>query len=401
MSRSAYIILVIVLGSLTAIEALAIDSSLPVLPAIAKALAEPNSGVQISLGMFMTGVAIGQLIYGPASDRYGRKPVMMIALVLFIAGSLLSTMAGTAMELTAARFLQGLGASAGNILARSVVRDRYDREAAAKLISWIALILAIAPIAAPILGAELAEIFGWEAVFVMHVGYGIAVLAMVVFLLQESLAEKDTNAMNVGRIVQNYREVLSSRVFWGNTLCNVGVFIGLFAFLAGSPFVIIDYLGVSATNFGYIFALTMVGHLLALIAGGQLVQRYGMAAFLKAGVLLAFISGLATGLLGWFAPPSVLALIVPVFLFMTAFALVLPSAIAGALSPFPHIAGAASSLLGFLQLGAGAVTGALIGVFSDGTQVALTTAVLIAGFICLIAWGIILPNRGRAPAPAE
>lgn len=395
LSRGEMLLLTLMLGLLVATEAFTIDSSLPAMPAIAAGLGATDSAVQISLGVFMLGMAVGQLIHGPLSDRFGRKPVLVLAMGLFTAATVGCIFAPDIETLTALRLVQGFGAACGHTLSRAIVRDRFDREHAARLYSYILVVLAVAPIAAPILGAHFTIWFGWRSLFVLLTLYGLAVILLNGLFLRESNTTPDKAALRPGRILLSFAEVTRNRIFWGYLVCNAAAFAGLFAFLSGSSSVLISYLGIAPDSYGYYFALTMVGHMGALFWGGWAVGRYGLDALLRMGVILAAAAGVLMGTLAWSGVVSVAAIVGPAFLFMCAFALIVPQAVAGALSPFPHIAGAASSLMGFLQLGTGSVTGALVGYFYDGTQLAMTTAIFAAGLIGLAGYLIVLPH-GRA-----
>lgn len=393
-SRGEMLLLTLMLGLLVATEAFTIDSSLPAMPAIAAGLGATDAAVQISLGVFMLGMAVGQLIHGPLSDGFGRKPVLVLAMGLYTLATVGCIFAPDIETLTALRLVQGFGAACGHTLSRAIVRDRFDREHAARLYSYILVVLAVAPIAAPILGAHFTIWFGWRSLFVMLTLYGVAVILLNGLFLRETNTSPDKAALNPGRILLGFAEVARNRIFWGYLVCNAAAFAGLFAFLSGSSSVLISYLGVAADSYGYYFALTMVGHMAALFWGGWAVGRYGLDALLRIGVVLAAASGVLMGTLAWSGVVSVAAIVGPAFLFMCAFALIVPQAVAGALSPFPHIAGAASSLMGFLQLGTGSVTGALVGYFYDGTQLPMTTAIFAAGLFGLAGYLIVLP-RGQ------
>ena len=396
MHRNSLVLFTIILGLLIATEAFTIDSSLPAMPAIAIGLATDNAAVQLSLSMFMLGMAVGQLVHGPLSDRFGRKPVLLFAASLYTVVTFGTIFVTDVETLTVLRLFQGFAGASGHILTRAIVRDRFDREDAARLLSYIMLMLAAAPIVAPILGAHLTLALGWRSVFVFLAIYGAVVVVANLIFLEETNKTPDRNALSPGWLVRAFNEVLSSRVFWGNLLCAVSAFAALFAFLSGSSAVMISYLNIGADTFSYVFAGVMVGHLGALIWGGRMVGRYGIDRILRAGVVLNAAGGVLIGALAWSGMATVAAIAIPSALMMAAFALIVPQAAASAMSPFPHIAGAASSLMGFLQLSAGAATGALVAYFSDGTQLSMTTAMCVAGLIGLVGYMLILPNRQAA-----
>lgn len=396
MNRGQYLLLVLILGLLTATDAFSIDSSLPAMPAIARALGTSDAAVQLSLSAFMFGVALGQLVYGPMSDRFGRKPVLLIAAGLFTVASIGCLFANDVQTLTAFRFVQGIAGAAGQILTRAIARDLFERELVARLMSYTMVVLAVAPIVAPILGAHLTLWFGWRSIFVFLTLYGAAVLVLNALFLRESLSVRDEKALRPSLMLGNYAGIIRNRAFLGYLICASSGFAGLFAFLTGSPWVIISFLGVSADRFGYYFALSMTGHMVALILAGRYVVRLGIDALLRTGILLAALGGGGMGILAWSGVASVPAIVVPAFVYLTGFSLIVPQAMAGALSPFARIAGSASSLLGFLQVTVGALTAALVGAFSDGTQVPMTTAIFLASVTGLVGYFFVVPKASSA-----
>ena len=393
MQRNSIVLFTIILGLLIATEAFTIDSSLPAMPAIALGLGTDNAAVQISLSMFMLGMAVGQIVHGPLSDRFGRKPILLFAAGLYTVVTLGTVFVTDVETLTALRLVQGFAGAAGHILTRAIVRDRFDREAAARLLSYIMLMLALAPVVAPILGAHLTIWLGWRSVFVFLTIYGAVVVIANLIFLEETHTSPDRRALHPTRMASAFAEVMASRVFWGYLLCAASAFAGLFAFLAGSSAVMISYLGLGADTYGYVFAAVMVGHLGGLVWGGRVVGRYGIDRLLRIGVITGAVGGVMMGVLAWTGVTNVAAIAIPAFVFMTAFALIVPQAAVSAMSPFPHIAGAASSLMGFLQLSTGAATGAIVAHFNDGTQLSMTNAIFVAGLVGLIGYLLVVPKR--------
>lgn len=394
MARTPFLLLTVLLGALTAIEALSVDMTLPAMPAMAAGLATDDASVQFSLSAFLLGLALGQLVHGPLSDRHGRKPVLLAGLALYIAATAGCAAAPAIGPLIGLRLVQGFAAAVAQILTRAIVRDRYDREAAARLLSYIFVVFAVAPIAAPVIGAHVAVRFGWATVFVLLAAYGAVIAVLIWRLFDETIAERDRAALSPARILRSYREIAGSRTFWGYLICSAAGLSAVFAYLSGSPAVMIRFLGLSPQAYGYWFAATMTGSMIALILGGRLVGRFGLDRLLSVGSYGAACSGVLLAALAWWGEASVATIVVPVFLYMTAFALIMPQATAGALSPFPHIAGAASSLLGFLQLVAASLTGALVGWFGDGTEAPMVSAMCGASLIGLAAY-LFMVRRGK------
>lgn len=396
MDRSKYALLAILLALLTALDALTIDLSLPAMPAIARDLGVDYTSVELGLSAYLLGIAIGQLIQGPASDRFGRKPVLLLGLALYTVATALCAAAPSIAMLTILRVIQGLAASTGQILARAIVRDKFARDEAARLLSFAMMGLAFAPILAPILGSMVSSAFGWRPIFALLAIYSSAIAILIWRFLEETNTDPDGAALAPRNIATTYRAILSSRIFWSYGLCGIASFCGLFAFLTASPGIFINHLGLSVKSFGMVFAGIMVGHMFALLLGARLVRRFGLDRLLLAGVGAAALAGIAAIGLDWRIGLSstsiwgtstvVLTIAVPVAIYMAAFALIIPQAVAGAMAPFPNRAGAAASLMGFLQFTAASATTTLVAFFSDGSQTAMITAIGCAGLVGLASW---------------
>ncbi len=394
------------LALLIALDALTIDITLPALPAIGLGLGAGQTAVEISLSAYLLGIAVGQLFQGPASDRFGRKPVLLIGLCLYTFASLSCAAAPSITALIAARFIQGLAASTGQILARAIVRDKFVRDEAARLLSLAMIGLAFAPVIAPLLGAQLTEYFGWRSNFFVLAFYSTFIGFLIWRFLDESNIRPNRQALVPKLIVENYRLIMSSRVFWAYGLCGIAAFSGLFSFLTASPGIFINFLHLSSSQFGQIFALVMVGHMIALLLGARLVQRYGMDRLLGAGAVLAAVAGLTAAGLGWASASSwnptliVFTIALPVALFMIAFAIIIPASVAGSMAPFGDKAGAAASLMGFLQFAGAALVATLIALFSDGSHTAMVSAIGAAGVAVLIFWmGLVRPLANGKKQP--
>ena len=376
----------LLLGLVVGLDPLSIDIALPAAQEMASDLDTDLSSIQLSLSLFVFGMAAGQLIYGPMSDRFGRRPVMLFALLLYVCASAGLAISPGIEMLVIARLVQGLAAAATQVISRAIVRDRLDREAASRVLSHVFLVLGITPIVAPVIGAWLTESVGWRSVFIVMLAYSAAALLIHARWLPETNESPDRRALEPGRLLAAFSVVARNGLFWAYVGCGAAAFAALFAFLAGSPAAFIVHLGETPKSFGWFFALVMVGNLIGYPVGARLVLRLGINRLLMCGTLgglasALVLTGLAVG--GDFGP---WAIVVPVFVYMFSFALILPPATAGALSPFPRVAGAASSLLGVTQLGCGALAGAIVAGLDDGTQMPLTIAMTVASFAGLLAF---------------
>ena len=386
--------LIAALGALAALAPLSNDIYLVSLPSMTEAFAAGVGRVQLTLTAFVAGFAIGQYAYGPLSDRFGRRPLMLAGLALYVAASVAAAIAVTVEVLIAARFVQAVGMSSGPVLGRAVVRDLYDRESAARLLSYMAVVAGFAPVVAPIIGSQLHVAFGWRANFIFVALYGAVALAVVAWQFDETNRRLDPEALRLRRMAGNIGTLLSSRLYLGYALTASCVGSGLFAFISGSPFVFLQVLGFAAADFGYLFAFCMCGYLVGSWISGRFVLRLGMDRLLRLGVVLALAGGLSMAGLAALHLNHVAAILGPMFVFMFAFALILPQAMAGALTPFPQIAGSASSLIGLCQYGLSAIVGTAVAALFDGSALPMAAAIGVMAVLAALAYAaLVRPAR--------
>jgi DHA1 family bicyclomycin/chloramphenicol resistance-like MFS transporter len=369
---------VFLLGALTAVGPFTTDTYLPSMPDIRAHFDVDMAAVQLTLSLAFFGGAIGQLFYGPLSDRFGRRPLLLGGLGLYVVASVGCILAESIEQLIAARFLQVFGSIAAPVLARAMVRDLHEREAAARMLSLMGMVLGLGPILAPIIGGVLQAHFGWHASFYFITGFGLTLMLAVALGLGETMSAKDVTALQPTRLVETFGLLLTSRVFVGYTLVNCFLFGGLGAYLSGVSFVILEVLQVPTRFFGLVFGMVMVGNILGYIVSGRIVMRLGLDRTLRWGASGVALAGTLLAALAFGGVVHIAALVVPMALYMFCFALSGPQAIAGALTPFPRAAGAASSLMGFFQSLSTAAVGMGVAVCYDGTPRAL------AGFVCLM-----------------
>jgi DHA1 family bicyclomycin/chloramphenicol resistance-like MFS transporter len=394
MTPREFALLAALLGALTAIVPLSVDPTLASMPLAAAALGTDARGVQMSLSAFMLGVALGQLVLGPLSDRFGRKPVLLIHVALYVAASAGCAVAPDIGTLIASRLVQGFAACSAHVMSRAVIRDRLEREDSARMFSWVMIVHGLAPLAGPIAGAHLAVAFGWRSVYLAVGAYAAVVLLVLAIMLRESLARPDLEALAPRRLVRNYAAILRSRSFLAYTTCTACCFGGLFAFLSLSSPLLTGRYHVSTEGYGYFFAVTMVGYVTGNWLSARLVRRLGVDPLLRLGATALAVCGAAVGAQAWLGFDSALAIGVPFFFWMMALPLVVPQATAGALSPFPMLAGTASSVLGFLQLSGSTAIGTIAGAFYDGSQTAMTTTIFLASLGPILSY-VILIRSGR------
>ena len=371
--------------------AIGIDGTLPAMPAMVEGLGSTRTLVQLSLSLFMVGVAVGQLVPGPLSDRFGRKPVIIGGLLLTGVAGLGCAFSPTVEVLMGFRFLHGIAAASGFIVARAVIRDRYERADAARVLSLLLFFFCFAPLVAPIVGAHLTVSYGWNAMFLFIAVYSVAAAILFGLTFRETLERPDPDALRVAPMLRNFAHISRSPAFWAYTACAAAAYGILFSFLAGSPHVIVTFFGETETAYAYMFAGGMTGSLAGMLAGARLVGTFGVDRLLRWGVWSASLFGFLLAGLAWAGIHHWLAVIGPMFLCMFAFSFIYPQTVAGALQPFPRIAGAASSLVGFIQQIAGAAAGVIVAALTtDGTQDALAHGVLFSSLFALAVYSFVV-----------
>ena len=387
--------LTVLVGLFLMLQPISTDLYLASLPGLATRFDVPASTVQLTLSVFMAGFGVMQLVGGPMSDRYGRRPVLLGALALYVVASLACALAPTIGVLIAARFAQAVGCCTVVVIARAVVRDAFEPAAGARALALASTLLAIGPMAGPIVGSILEVRYGFRAAFLLIAALGALLLAVAARSLPETLARPDPAALNPRTLVAGYGKVLRSPVFLAYTTVGAAMYGGLFAFISGSSFVLIRVLDVPTVWFGACFAFVVIGYLLGTIACRRLLRRLHLARTVLAGTLLAALAGCAGAALALAGVRHAAALLVPAFGFFLAHGIVFPCAQSGATASFGDRAGAAAGLFGALIMAIAVAIGTWIGVSHDGTPRPLTATLAVAGLVALaVAWRGVLRHPG-------
>jgi len=388
----------LLLGALVAIAPLTMDIYLPSMPSMTRALGATPDQVQLTLSVYMFGWGVAQLFAGPVSDRFGRRPAFLWALVVYTIASAACALAQDVGTLIAARFLQAVAMATVAVVPRAVVRDLHSGEKAAHMLSTMMLVLGIAPVLAPILGAELHLRFGWRASFVFVALFGVLAWFAVRLGLPETLRQPDPTALDPRRMVANWRRALSSRRYLGFVLTIAFAMSGLFAFLAGSAFVFVEGMGRGERAFSAYFGLVMLGVFAGTALARRAAPRIGLERLIESSSLVLLGAGAAMATLAWLDVRHPLAVVVPMFVFMAAYMGTVPQATAGALTPYPEMAGSAASLLSFVQFVIAASTALVVGLAFDGTPRPMASAVMAAGAFAYASFRLLVRrDRRRTP----
>lgn len=383
----------LICASLTALAPLSIDMYLPSFPALAADLHVDIGQVQLTLGTFLVGLAIGQAFYGPISDRFGRKPPLYIGLTLYGLAAAGCALAGSAESLMLWRFLQALGGCTGLVVSRAVIRDRLEAHESARAFSSLMLVMGLAPILAPIIGGAILTTLGWRAIFWVHCGAAVLILWLVHARMEESLDPQLTRTLHPATVLRSYWELLRDREFLGYSLAAGCVQGGMFAYIAGSPFVLIELHGIDPSHYGFVFGANAFGLIAMSQVNVRLVRARPLDEVLRVALFAPCLAGLmlaVAALTGWATLPVLLA---GFFVFLAGLGCITPNASALALAHQSHRAGTASALMGTLQFGFGTLAGAAVSLWHDGTALPLAVVMAICG-----CGAVLLRSYGHAGA---
>jgi len=398
MLRPGTFALTALLAGLSAVGPLTTDMYLPSLPDIAQQLHASTAQVQLTISAYLIGFAVGQIFYGPVSDRHGRKPTLLAAIALYCLASFACALSTSIEMLIVARAFQALGGSGGIVLTRAIVRDIYSGARAGRELSLIASVMALAPIFAPVVGGLVQTGFGWRATFLILVLAGLAGAGIVWRLLPETLNMRAAEPVSLASMARSYRVVARNPAYLSYLGITSAAYAGLFAWISGSAFVLQNLFGLTPFSFGVAFALGSVGYMIGSAFAARIVVKLGLDRVLGLGGCACAAGGLAMVTSVALSLTSPVALILPVAIYLAGLGMVLPQGIAGAMTPFPERAGAASSLFGFVQQSIAALCGAAVGWYLGQSGWPLALGVAAMGCATLGLW---LATRALRRAAAD
>jgi DHA1 family bicyclomycin/chloramphenicol resistance-like MFS transporter len=384
----------VMLGAQSMVSSLAIDMSLPALPAIAVAFSADAGQVQLTISLYLLGYALGQLFYGPFSDRFGRRPLLIIGVTIYTVSGFACAVAPTIEIMNAFRLLQGLGGCVGVVVSRAAARDYFSGSALAQTLSSITAFQAFGPLMAPVLGGILATYSGWHSIFLVQGIFAAFMLAVTWFGFGESLPQANPYAIAPRHLLRNYWTFFSNPRCIGFALVSAFVFSGLFAVLSASPFVLITLYGLSSQLFGFFFGASVLGYMVGAFGNRRLLlrgvaadtlMRYGLVILVFAGAAMLYCASERLG--------GVAGIMLPYVVYCIAISFVQSNSVAAAMEPVPHMAGTGASLMGAIQMASAAGGGWLVNYYFNGTGTPMGIAMALAAVGAMAAYWLIARRR--------
>ena len=385
--------LVVLLGVLTAFAPLSIDMYLPALPALETYFKASEGAVQLTLAMFIVGFSLGQTIYGPLADRFGRKPPLYIGMIVYTITSGACAFATSVNGLTALRLLQSLGACAGSVISRAMVRDLFPPEETRRVYSALILVMGVSPLVAPLFGAYMLLWYGWKSIFLSVMVVGALATIGMFLRLPETLPS--ARPLSLGYIFQTYRDLLKDRFFLGSTLATGFSSAGMFAYIAGAPFIFINLFGVRPDRFSWFFGVNAAAVVIGAQVNGRMLHGHAPEKVMRVAAIVQAISGIMLVAAHFAGIESLTSIALPLFFYLCTIGFVFPNAVALALANHGQVAGMASALLGTIQFSMASLSILALGVINSTNAFPMSVTICFCG-VMGVAMHLVLIHRKAA-----
>ncbi len=382
-------------GGLLALGPLTLDMYIPALPGMTESLGTTASLVQLTVSVYLVGFAVGQLLYGPLADRYGRRPALMGGLTLFGLASIVCIFAPNIETLIVARLFQALGVSAGQVMSRAIIRDRHEGRDASQMLAYSTVFIGLTSATSPVLGGFLTVWLGWQIVFVIHLGVSSAFLVLIWLGFEETIRARDPLATRIGPLARNIGRLFADRTFSAYMVSLSFMFGAALAFITGSSFVFVESFGLRPQNFGFVFTGIAGSFAFGSFVAGRLVRRIEGRTLFVAGAIAVAASGIVLEAVALSGHAGVFSITGPFMAMTFAMGFIVSMGIAGALAPHSDMAGTASAVIGFTQGLASAAAGVLIGFLFDGTALPMATTISVLALGVPVSFLMIAPRRAQ------
>jgi DHA1 family 2-module integral membrane pump EmrD-like MFS transporter len=373
----------ILVSLITTLGLMATDIYAPAMPAVTRDLATSPNMVQLTVTFFLIAAGLSQLVYGPISDRHGRRPILIFGLGIYLVGALLCTFANNIPLLLLGRFIQGLGTGAIMALNRVIVRDAFSGVQLVKALSYMGAFIALAPAIAPAFGGFIEFHWGWRWIFGFLLIYAFILALLAWFTLPETHHTRTTHSLSLAGIIKNYGIILQNSQFWANVFCSGLAFAAMIACATINPFLLENGLGKSAAAYGFWAMITAIGFFIGMLSNAHIVGRLGIEKTLRLGNSIILLMGAIFIVTGYFKMMNVMTIILPTIGIQFGIALVFPNAFMGAVAPFPHMTGAAGAIYGCLQVAITFICSIIVALLSETTQFPLGILLLVIAILGL------------------
>ncbi|WP_186646513.1 multidrug effflux MFS transporter [Fluviispira vulneris] len=393
MKKCSDILKIFILILVISLPSFSTDSYIPSLPHMVEDLNTTQPLIQLTLSFYMIGFAISMLTCGSLSDRFGRRPILLIGLSLFLIASFACVFAQNVWFLIIARFFQALGGCCGIVLGRTIVRDSFEKKDQVKVLTYMATGMAISPAIAPIIGGILQTYFGWRSSFVLLILLSAIILALVYFKIEETNKNLNPKATHLRALFKNYKEILSNRTYLGYTLTISFAWCAYFSFISSSSFIFQDIIGVSSVLYGIIFAMVSLGYVFGTIMARKLSAKYHLNYVLSFATIICFLSSLMLIIFALLNYVSVLAILPPIIVLMFGIGIIFPLTQVGMMDLFPKMLGIASGLFFFIEIMFGVFAGYISGSFKSDNQIPMATVMFISSTFLVVFYYLLIMRK--------